>query len=90
MGEVWVCSGQSNMAFATRNSTDFAACQADIAAGKLKDMRLFKVPVAGADERVTTVKAEWKTVDESTAGAFSAVGFYLAGPCIVNAESRSG
>ena len=77
VGEVWVCSGQSNMAFATRNSTDFAVCQADVAAGKLKNVRLFKVPIAGSDERAATVNAEWKTVDDTTVGSFSAVGFYF-------------
>ncbi len=77
VGEVWVCSGQSNMAATTRGTTDFERCQADIAAGVLENLRLFKVPVAGADQRATTVNAKWTTVDDTTAGNFSAVGFYF-------------
>jgi sialate O-acetylesterase len=77
VGEVWVCSGQSNMAMSTGGTTDFDKCQADVAAGALKNLRLFKVPVAGADERAATVRAQWATVDARTAGSFSAVGFYF-------------
>ena len=77
VGEVWVCSGQSNMAMSARSTTDFDTIQADIAAGTLQNLRLFKVPVAGADERAFTVNAKWAPVDDTTVGTFSAVGFYF-------------
>lgn len=78
VGEVWVCSGQSNMAAAVRNSTDYPAIQAEIAAGDLfGTLRLFRVPIQGADERLDRVNAQWNKVDAATASAFSATAFYF-------------
>ncbi|MCP5540697.1 MAG: sialate O-acetylesterase [Akkermansiaceae bacterium] len=77
VGEVWVCSGQSNMAFATGGSTDADAMSAEAAEGKFAQIRLFKVPVDGKDERQTTVNAAWQTCAPETVARFTAAGFYF-------------
>lgn len=77
VGEVWLCSGQSNMAMNVQATTDAASAQADAAGGKLSALRLFRVPVAGADERADTVDAIWKSSTAETVAAFSATGFYF-------------
>ncbi|TWU51764.1 sialate O-acetylesterase [Rubripirellula reticaptiva] len=78
VGEVWLCSGQSNMAAPVRNSTDYATIQAEIAAkDSFSTLRLFRVPVKGSDEPLDRVNAQWSKVDEATASAFSAAAFYF-------------
>lgn len=77
VGEVWVCSGQSNMAMALRNTDDSDLVTKEADDGKLNLIRLFKAPVRGADDRADSVDAQWTTTTVDTAGAFSAVGMYF-------------
>ncbi|MCB1061901.1 MAG: sialate O-acetylesterase [Verrucomicrobiae bacterium] len=77
VGEVWLCSGQSNMAMSVRGTTDAAAMEAEAGTAKLKDVRLFRVPVDGTDNRQDSVKATWTPCNPATVSAFSAVGFYF-------------
>ena len=77
VGEVWVCSGQSNMAMTVSRSIDLDATREEAVAGKFASVRLFKVPVVGADERRETVNAKWTLSDTTTVPNFSAVGFFL-------------
>ncbi|MBL9152745.1 MAG: hypothetical protein JNK37_09680 [Verrucomicrobiales bacterium] len=79
VGEVWLCSGQSNMAMAVNRSLDADAKAASDAAaqGKLGHLRLFKVPVAGADDRSDTVSSEWQPCSIDSVPTFSATAFYF-------------
>lgn len=77
VGEVWICSGQSNMAMAVGGTLDAESMIAEAKAGKFGKIRLFKVPVDGADERRDTVKAQWETCTESSVPRFSAAAFYF-------------
>ncbi|MCB1086564.1 MAG: sialate O-acetylesterase [Verrucomicrobiae bacterium] len=77
IGEVWVCSGQSNMAMTVSRSSDAESARTAATEGKLKSVRLFKVPVAGADERSDTVKSAWQPCSPATVDSFSAAGFYF-------------
>ena len=77
VGEVWICSGQSNMAMTVSRSIDLEATKEEAAAGKFAGVRLFKVPVAGADERQTTVDAQWTLSDSAAVPNFSAAGFFF-------------
>jgi sialate O-acetylesterase len=72
IGEVWMCSGQSNMGFrlATELNGDLEA-----AASKLPNLRLIKVPNVGTQELKDDFKGEWKASTPDSAKAFSAVGF---------------
>lgn len=77
VGEVWVCSGQSNMAMAVSGTLDAEAMIEEAKAGKLGKIRLFKVPVDGADERRDTIQAQWELCTETSVPRFSATGFYF-------------
>ena len=79
VGEVWVCSGQSNMGMSVNRSLegDFETATREAEAGKLKPLRLFKVPIAGEDERQDTVNARWQTCSPQSVAGFSATGFYF-------------
>ncbi len=74
VGEVWLCSGQSNMAFRL-NQTDNA--EAEIASAKYPQLRLFSIPRAEVDAPAQDVKGSWKECGPETAGAFSAVGYFF-------------
>ncbi len=77
VGEVWVCSGQSNMAMQMRRTLGYATVQEEVASGSLANIRLFKVPVAGSDVRITNVEAQWSKLDEKSVSQFSATGLYF-------------
>lgn len=78
IGEVWLCSGQSNMQFPLWNSGnrhgDYHG-DLEAAASRLPNLRLISVPSVGTQERQDTFKGEWQASTPETAGKFSAVGF---------------
>jgi sialate O-acetylesterase len=74
VGEVWICSGQSNMQWRL-NQTDNA--EAEIAGAKYPMIRLFTVPRSEVDAPVTDVKAAWKEASPETVPTFSAIGYYF-------------
>ena len=73
-GEVWVCSGQSNM---ERPLTSDADAKTAISASANPRIRLFHVKKARADAVQTDVKAKWEECGPETVGSFSAVGYYF-------------
>ncbi|MCG8598908.1 MAG: hypothetical protein MI807_02090 [Verrucomicrobiales bacterium] len=77
VGEVWVASGQSNMAQSVSRTFQAEATGKEAEEGKFRNVRLFRVPVAGADERTETVNAEWTETDPASVSRFSAVGFFF-------------
>jgi sialate O-acetylesterase len=74
VGEVWLCSGQSNMQFPLRNA--FQA-EADIAAATNALLRLFVVPRVKADAPSVRIQSAWTVCSPDTAAPFSAVGYYF-------------
>lgn len=74
VGEVWVCSGQSNMEWPLAAT---ARAEQDIPRAKYPNIRLFKVPRKTADEPQTDVKAKWVKCTPLAAARFSAVGYYF-------------
>jgi sialate O-acetylesterase len=74
VGEVWVCSGQSNMEQAL-NNTDKG--KEAIANSKNPRIRLFHVPYKISAEPVHEVNAKWKACGPDTVGGFTAVGYYF-------------
>lgn len=74
VGEVWVCSGQSNMEFPLRGSFQ---SEADIAAATNTLIRLFRVPRAKLEAPTVLISSSWKECSPETAAAFSAVGYYF-------------
>ncbi|MEP6662220.1 MAG: sialate O-acetylesterase [Verrucomicrobiota bacterium] len=74
VGEVWLCSGQSNMEFLLHTSSESGK---DIASAKNNQIRFFVVPNVKADAPATDVKAAWTSADPKTAAEFSAVAYYF-------------
>ena len=72
IGEVWMCSGQSNMGF-TLNSEWNGDLEA--AASNLPNLRLIKVPQVGTQDLKTDFKGAWRASNADSASTFSAVGF---------------
>ena len=75
VGEVWICSGQSNMGF-TLNS----AANAKEAIAKAADpmLRLLSVPRVTADAPLSTfTNAAWLECTSTSAASFTAVGYFF-------------
>jgi sialate O-acetylesterase len=75
VGEVWICSGQSNMAFAVEKS-DHAA--AEIASAGNPDIRVFQSALATPERPAENVSGTWVLSSPETAGKFTAVGYFFA------------
>lgn len=76
MGDVWVCSGQSNMEMELRRT---AHAQREISSANNPEIRLFKVPLHGAATPVKSVNSgQWKLATSGNVGEFSAVAYYFA------------
>ncbi len=74
VGEVWMCSGQSNMGFTLAGDWNG---DLDAAASNLPKLRLIKVPQVGTQESQTDFKGKWQASTPESARNFSAVGFYF-------------
>lgn len=72
VGEVWMCSGQSNMGFTLNQDWNG---DLEAAASKLPNLRLIKVPQVGTQEAQNDFKGQWKASAADSASSFSAVGF---------------
>lgn len=74
VGEVWICSGQSNMQFALSSASN--ATEA-IAASSDKMLRLFSVPLQGTDDPLPDVASAWQVAGPQTTPGFTAVGYFF-------------
>ena len=74
VGEVWVCSGQSNMEWAMSWLPDPAP---DILRAVNPNMRLFLVPKRPADRPQEDVVAKWEPCSPDAVRPFSAVAYYF-------------
>lgn len=75
VGEVWVCSGQSNMEFPLKNAHD---AKTAIATADLPSLRALKVPMRVTETPSASLEqGAWKISSPDTAGDFSAIGFYF-------------
>ena len=74
VGEVWICSGQSNMEMPLAKAANGRAEQA---AADLPNVRLFKVRKASAREPQGDCPGSWAPCSPASAGAFSAVAYFM-------------
>ncbi|HNR97831.1 MAG TPA: sialate O-acetylesterase [Planctomycetota bacterium] len=74
VGDVWICSGQSNMQWPVAASQ---AAEAEIAAADLPAIRLFTVPRRTAMEPEPLVAGAWTPCSPRSVPNFSAVGFFF-------------
>ena len=72
VGEVWLCSGQSNMGF--KLADDWNG-DLEASASKLPNLRLITVPNLGTQELQNDFKGQWQISTPDAALKFSAVGF---------------
>lgn len=76
VGEVWLCSGQSNMQLTT---ADVANAEKEIQeAANYPDIRLYLVPKFGADQPRKTLDTHWQVCSPETVDNFSAVAYFFA------------
>jgi len=75
VGDVWLCSGQSNMAWPLRSDPN---AERIIAASDLPLIRQFLVDRVALEEPSPSAKGSWKPCLPETAGEFTAVGYYFA------------
>ncbi len=72
VGEVWMCSGQSNMQWSLSQSYNG---ELEALASKFPNLRLISVPQVGTQELKTDFKGQWESATPETVKSFSAVGF---------------
>ena len=75
VGEVWLASGQSNMAFAMRSVPAYADL---IAAANHPNIRMFNAPTVTAIEPQYDIDGEWTSSTPETVPGYSAVAFFFA------------
>ncbi|MCD8174144.1 MAG: 9-O-acetylesterase [Alistipes sp.] len=75
VGEVWVCSGQSNMEWWVAVSAD---ADREVAAADYPEIRSLRVPKRISLAEETDIDGQWVVCSPSTAGDFTAVGYFFA------------
>ncbi len=74
IGEVWICSGQSNMEwrlYASKNG------KKEVANAKFPKIRLFDVPRRPCPIPAKNINSKWLVCSPATVGPFSAVGYFF-------------
>jgi len=75
VGEVWVCSGQSNMEFTLAAARDG---EAEVAAAQHPSLRMVTVERSQSGAPKADFSGSWAVCSPRTAGKFSAVGYFFA------------
>ena len=75
VGEVWVCSGQSNMQWSVNAGND---PDLEKLAANFPNLRMINFPQTGSQEPIWTHDRRWMVCDPVNVGSFSAVGYYFA------------
>jgi sialate O-acetylesterase len=75
VGEVWLASGQSNMAFQVANSRDAAQ---EIEAANFPMLRMYTVDEAASTEPAEDTAGRWEVCTPENVPHFSAVGYFFA------------
>ena len=74
VGEVWVCSGQSNMQMTLGTCANGKEA---IAGSQDPMLRLFTVPRVSSDKPERDIKSAWEQCGPETVGGFSGVAYYF-------------
>lgn len=80
LGEVWICSGQSNMQMPVQGFTDQPVQESFdlILNAKNDQIRLFTVGLKSIDTPQDTCRGEWLVANAKSVSKFSAVGYLFA------------
>ncbi|MCY2992928.1 MAG: sialate O-acetylesterase [Planctomycetota bacterium] len=74
VGEVWLCSGQSNMAMAVNGVRNK---EAELAAADLPQIRMLTVARKTAEEPQENCEGTWQVCSPQTVGGFSATAYFF-------------
>jgi sialate O-acetylesterase len=74
VGEVWICSGQSNMEWRLDKA---ANAQEELSGAEYPNMRLFQVPRRTAIKPVEDTSSRWRVCTQRSADQFSAAGYFF-------------
>jgi sialate O-acetylesterase len=74
VGEVWVCSGQSNMQWSVAMSNN---AKEEIAAANYPELRLFQVKRVTAAKPLDDLEGQWVICTPDTVAGFSALGYFF-------------
>lgn len=74
-GEVWLCAGQSNMAWPVRSALEG---QKEILQAEFSQIRTFRVAKRASDKPEYEAAGRWSICSPQTAGDFSAVQYFFA------------
>ena len=74
VGDVWICSGQSNMAMGLGSCNRQTE---DVSTANYSAMRAFTAPLANNGEPTKSITGSWTVCSPGTAGGFSAAAFYF-------------
>lgn len=72
VGEVWLCSGQSNMQWSVGNSDD---ADLEVMTAHYPNIRLLSIPQVGTQEPQTDFEGKWEAAVPNVVRDFSAVGY---------------
>jgi sialate O-acetylesterase len=75
IGELWICSGQSNMQF---GMDEVGNAEVEILKADNPNIRLFNTGFNFSNEPIMNVSGSWKECTPETVRKFSAVGYYFA------------
>lgn len=75
VGEVWICSGQSNMEWPLHKT---ANAEAERSKANFPQLRMFTVAKSTSIRPLAEVKGSWRECSPETVASFSAVGYYFA------------
>jgi len=79
VGEVWICSGQSNMEMPIAGWGKINNYEQEIAAANYPQIRHIKIPnTVNTKPQNDIEKGEWKICSPATAGDFTAAGYFFA------------
>jgi sialate O-acetylesterase len=76
VGEVWLCSGQSNMEWTVKQADNFTAEKKDAEYPQIR--HFFVEHTVEIEPQADLKKGEWKAAAPDTIGDFTAVGFFFA------------
>ncbi len=76
IGEVWLCSGQSNMEWSVNNGSEDA--KADMPNANFPNIRFFQVSKSASDYPQTRGEGKWEACTPQTMKGFSAAGYFFA------------
>jgi sialate O-acetylesterase len=76
VGEVWICSGQSNMEFELKSARN---ADNEIMNAGYPEIRHIKIPLSlSSTVKDDILPAQWNVCSQKTAGDFTAVGYFFA------------